>query len=449
MLFKKDEIKKLKEHKSFCLYPWVNINCDTDGKVKLCCNIEDAFYLKDFDGSPFELGKDSIIKDVWNSDAYKDVRKQLLEGKRIETCKSCWRLEDNGEASPRTDFLNRMIDQEWVQDILVEAKEDFTIERPPGSVEFRLGNTCNLMCNSCYGKSSRPLANEREEILTEHYSDGKYHIPKRLLNYWEQNERPNFGVEYKWHESDIFIDDLEKLSWWSFRAYLTGGEPTLIKANHKYLDMLIEKKKFNTEVQITTNLQAWDQSLSEKISKFERGEIQVSIDGFKEVNNYIRYPSRWEKTEKNFERIIALPENVKITVLTVLQYYNVLDLVNLLEWLKEKSKNRIIHWYPVRLHSPIFLQTSLAQPEDIQKGLKALREKFEKYLEPGFDKGNFYCDHGIREAIKHYQVGFEVDWFQDDTINIHQARKILKAFTAINDAKRNVSFSETFKDLTI
>jgi MoaA/NifB/PqqE/SkfB family radical SAM enzyme len=65
-----------------CYRPWLTFTVLWDGRVSLCC--------ADFDGRTV-LGdlNTSSIRDVWNNDAYRDVRRQHLEHGGPEVCQSC------------------------------------------------------------------------------------------------------------------------------------------------------------------------------------------------------------------------------------------------------------------------------------------------------------------------------------------------------------------------
>jgi MoaA/NifB/PqqE/SkfB family radical SAM enzyme len=65
-----------------CYRPWLTFTVLWDGRVSLCC--------ADFDGHTV-LGdlNSSTIKDVWNGDAYRSVRRQHLEHGGPDVCQSC------------------------------------------------------------------------------------------------------------------------------------------------------------------------------------------------------------------------------------------------------------------------------------------------------------------------------------------------------------------------
>ena len=62
-----------------------------------------------------------------------------------------------------------------------------------------------------------------------------------------------------------------------------------------------------------------------------RTKINISIDAFGEANEYIRWPSSWNKTAKNVDKIISLP-NTQIKLNPTVAAYNIRLLPELYEW---------------------------------------------------------------------------------------------------------------------
>jgi len=67
-----------------CFMPFYRITIDWNGRIILCCN--DWFRQQDDLGSIME----TPLFDIWFSDTYKNIRKNLYNGKRIDSaCKNC------------------------------------------------------------------------------------------------------------------------------------------------------------------------------------------------------------------------------------------------------------------------------------------------------------------------------------------------------------------------
>ena len=68
--------------------------------------------------------------------------------------------------------------------------------------------------------------------------------------------------------------------------------------------------------------------------------IICSIDGYKEVQEYIRYPSKWEDIENNMIKLLKnRRKNIYFAFSPVVQVYNILNLPSLLNWIDKLQTN--------------------------------------------------------------------------------------------------------------
>ena len=109
-----------------------------------------------------------------------------------------------------------------------------------------------------------------------------------------------------------------------------GGEPLLYRSYFDFLETAIDEGfaaqihlSFNTNLtQIPDQLLCW-------IMNFKRVSLDVSIDAIGDLNNFIRYPSRWEKVSANYESMLQLASrwpNLHVDITTAVSAYNVLHL---------------------------------------------------------------------------------------------------------------------------
>ena len=115
---------------------------------------------------------------------------------------------------------------------------------------------------------------------------------------------------------------------------------------------------------------------------FRRVDINCSIEAYGELNNYIRYPSKWEILEKNMYFLDNLSYkyiNIKIYIHTTLQAYNVIkipELLNYLRYAEFKSLHRIPYFIFVDVPewlSPVLFPKKM-RDEIADKILKSLNE---------------------------------------------------------------------------
>ena len=291
---------------TFCILPWMHLATNASGNLRVCCNSIPGknFILKE-DGTPFKLHKDNL-EEAWNSTVYKKIRKQLLNSERPEMCQRCFREEDSGIKSARQSWNNT-----WQQDIEYTEDAPFHIKY----VDLRLSNLCNLKCRMCNPYASNMWVKEWH-LINDALSESEY---KRLSKMdWPE-------IEKTWENLFSIADTVDTI-------YLTGGEPTIIKQQHKLLDYFIDNNKSNNvKLKYNTNLTNVPRHLIDKWKKFKKVQLNCSIDAYGDLDHYIRYPSNWDKVEENFN-IIQNLENANIEIHCTVQMYNILYLYELIEW---------------------------------------------------------------------------------------------------------------------
>ncbi len=417
---------------TYCLYPFTNLNSNTEGSVKLCCSINENIHATDGDGQELNFGTHSV-EEIWNSDYMVNVRKQMLKGERPSACDVCWKLEDSGIQSSRQSAFGELKD--WAV-----PKEYQTSNPPlPQSLELRLGNFCNLRCNSCWALSSDRVADERR--LIQRKDDN---MPFWLRKEWDHELKLDEQANWRWWESDEFVKSIKKLAPNLKRLYLTGGEPTLIKRNIEIMQMILDSGNFDCYIALTTNLTQWNEIFYNTMSRFRNGEIQISIDHIYDKNEYIRYPTKWENIERNILKIYdAFPQSWKIKHYTVFQTYNydaipqVLDWVhNHRSWYDSKEKNRLYIWSPIMLDSPSYLDVRIVQPEIRAKAIAAL-----KSYEPSHNVPNIWYQHGLEQAIKR---------LEDNSLSEEycaEKRQHFREFSDTMDRHRGTKWYDTFHNI--
>ena len=76
----------------------------------------------------------------------------------------------------------------------------------------------------------------------------------------------------------------------------TGGEPSIQPEVLTVLDTAISKGySKQIELNLTTNATKFNRRLLDKLSEFATVKLNISVDGYGTVYDYIRYPFKWEK----------------------------------------------------------------------------------------------------------------------------------------------------------
>lgn len=108
-------------------------------------------------------------------------------------------------------------------------------------------------------------------------------------------------------------------------------------------------------------------------SHFEKVTLNFSIDGLDEVNNYIRFPARWNQLMKNLDlaRAASKTAPLHISISTAVQAYNVFQVSELLAFFREKELNV----YLDLVHRPTYLSLGVLSPELSEKAKLKLQNE--------------------------------------------------------------------------
>jgi len=138
------------------------------------------------------------------------------------------------------------------------------------------------------------------------------------------------GEERPWYMDDakVFGDVLgsvDKLE----RLYITGGEPLINERVSEILEHLVETgAASHIHLELSTNCTAVNARDIERIKKFRRVELLLSLDAVGSDYEYIRFPARWSTVEANVRKL-KLEHGLVCKVPPVVQAYNILGLVDL------------------------------------------------------------------------------------------------------------------------
>lgn len=351
------------ENKSFCAVPFVSIMVNTDTTVRYCCMAGSNNKLRKEDGK-FYTCKDNIVSDAWNSADMRDIRKAMIAGDKVDGCKVCYLQEESGRISNRQHSINEWrwrIGEKELQDRVQQAADnDGKLIDDIVYLDLRLGNLCNLKCRMCNPWNSSQIWKEHQDIV-EHdteYSDvwkktfGKF--PLHVVD------------EQQWFDHDILWDQVIALIPTLKKVYMTGGEPTLIKNNFKFMQSCIEQGRKDITLFFNTNCTNVNKQFLELISQFDQVCINASMDGIGIVNEYIRAPSDWNQISTNIEKLAQL-KNVVLGINPTVQVYNVFNIVTIIQWveyLREKYNKDVFIDFLINVH-PNHLAVNIL-PDDIR-----------------------------------------------------------------------------------
>ena len=311
--------------KVFCDKPFDHNYIHTNGKMRLCCTtIQDI--PTDNNYNLFDA-KTHSIDDYWNSNRMKEIRRKMIAGEKIRDCERCYRQEEQGAESLRT--------QLGIKEYTKATLSDGTFHRSATTMQIQMGNICNLKCKMCsqmyshmHGMETRDIGNQDPEWLHWVKEQGAN------VNNWT-NE---LGLKQEWYKNKEFkLKMFEHISNNIINLTVIGGEPTLIPEFYdlfEYCDQqgTLGDKRFT----IVTNLTNTNPRLTKWLPKLKEWKIWASVDGVGERTEYIRYPSVWEKVLKSLEFYRTnLGTNGKIVLSPAIQLLNIDQLDEIIKWWKK------------------------------------------------------------------------------------------------------------------
>lgn len=427
----------MKEYsKTFCVYPWLELMINTSGTFDFCC-LASPSRLTDKNNNLLKINKDSL-KDVWNSDAMKDIRKNMIEGNKIKSCDLCYLQEDSGRKSYRqlhnTEWEHRL-GEDVIKNIVDESIiNEFNVNQLPIYLDLRMGNTCNLKCRMCNPFNSSQIEKEHfklydnNDIYAKIFSKNYGNNPNHLK---EKESRDQFNNEKIWHEIDEVLPTLKKL-------YLTGGEPTLIKNNIKVLEKIIQiNKQDDVFLFLNTNCTYSNSTFLEILKKFKNIAINPSIDGVGKVNNYIRGSKNWIAIYKNCKQILSVNKNINANITPVLQIYNLNKIHEVLDLAKEytydlfqdSTTNSIGVDILINTH-PVMLDVRNLPLELRQDAIQRLLDFKNEYI----FESNFIIKNTIEGTVGYLE--------QPQLENYKENLKDFVDYTEILDKERSQSFND-------
>jgi len=298
---------KANNSSTFCLLPFIHMATKTDGDMKLCCR-----------SWPVDNIANTTIKELWNSDKYKDVRRQMLNGERPEECHACWRHEDIGVRSMRQRY-NKSRSKRYLPR-LENMADDYSMPFEIPILEAKLSNFCNLKCRMCHPLDSTSWSKDWTEI--EHLMEDANESTFTKVREYNLTRKPYVSG---WENNEDFWKEFEELAPYFERIEFAGGEPLIDPIHYKILHILKPYGE-NIEIKYSTNLTKLNykkDNILDLWHHFKEININVSIDGIYDVYDYIRQLGDYNIVKENIQKVRNHPKVSQMVGACTVQVYNV------------------------------------------------------------------------------------------------------------------------------
>jgi hypothetical protein len=207
------------------------------------------------------------------------------------------------------------------------------------------------------------------------------------------------------------------------KLYVAGGEPTAMPEFFDFLDRCIDNSN-NFEFTVNTNANKFSDRFKRQLQKLPHVQFIVSIDGYQDLNHYIRWPSNWNSIVENVKYLCENQHVVSFNV--TVSMYNVSELHNLLSFFDQEFPGTLIHAQLAGgITSPLNFPNSDLVLEDLQKATTLQCYQNDWLLK------NF-----IDSLITHFQTA-------NATVDLEPFLR----FNSKLDANRNISMKQHAKKL--
>jgi len=238
------------------------------------------------------------------SEEMEQIRQDMMEGKKINGCESCYKIEDAGNQSWRQWKYNKLYDHDTVVNRV--------------GLKLRInGSFCNLSCFMCFPYNSSTRRTELKESKID----------------WSQYDAgyvPVMSGQYDRIIKDI-IKNIEVVDYMN----ITGGEPIQLPKHWELIDAIPDEYAKNITLSYDTNLTKlkWkDRSIFDVAKRFKSVKLGVSCDHYGKKLSWIRYPIDVDEFEHNIVTALSLITQLNCTV----SILNVHDLDDIYRYYKTK-----------------------------------------------------------------------------------------------------------------
>jgi len=318
-------------NKPLCTFPWGHLDIETNGDIKYCCA---SVYDKndshlDENNNHYNVNTHTI-SEAWNSDRMRELRRKLHNGIKAPECRVCWEQEAKGQWSVRTAARQAQDDcyPDIQQTVDRSAQNNYVVDDDPKYYQIQTGNMCNLACKMCHSDYSTTYGDFYFELYPDDVNQAKY-IDQSVSGKITKREN-NKPIKYDWPvkiglSNLISGSKLEHIT----RLFLSGGEPTIIIENLKFLEYLVESgHSKHIHLIVTTNTTKINPRFAKSIRHFQNVTMILSIDAVGEPIEIQRYPAKWSQIDKNIKQYINIMQentasnisiafNIVVSILTL------------------------------------------------------------------------------------------------------------------------------------
>jgi MoaA/NifB/PqqE/SkfB family radical SAM enzyme len=362
-----------------------------------------------------DLRKNPNLEDAWNSENMKQLRLNMMNGKKSTICKHCYEYESHGKFSERKQY-NR--DYKRYYSRVAATKPDGSLdELNVPLVDIRFSNKCNYKCRICDSAYSSLWHDEEIKIgkINPHADSKEMRTAEDDAKFWESYTKMLPNVK---------------------RLHFAGGEPLFMDEHYQALEHLIAIGNTDVVLSYNTNFSTLRYKKYDVISmwnKFKSVDVWASLDGMSEKGDYQRKGQKWENIESNIRTIQKECPSVLLGVNVTVSMLNILDIPAFYQYMVD---NKFVE--PDRMNLYLLFYP---QHMNITNLPPAIKEKAKKQFED-FDKN--YLRHIPKNENIRNHISAVISYMMGE--QGHRLNEFRHWINAV-DAIRGERFTEVYPEL--
>ena len=389
---------------NFCILPWIHMHIWPNGSVYPCCMSDTDQALGNINDMP--------IDEVINSEEFKTLRKQFMNGEKPDMCTRCFELEDTADTwTLRKSSLETF---KHYLPLAEETQEDGTIDDfKMRYMDIRFSNLCNMKCRTCGPELSSKWYDDQIKLFPG------YERPKFI----DVNSADDFMGKLRPH-----LDTIEEV-------YFAGGEVLITPQHYEVLDYWLKNNRRDVRLRYTTNfsnLRHKQKSMFDYWKLFDDVRVAASLDTFGARAEYSRSGTDWNVIVQNRKEMIEASPTTYFELTPTISIFSV---YNLFEFHKSWVEEGLLDINNIRIniltHPRYFSITIL--PKELKDKIAGIYKEYVKWLQE-----NNAWEHIIKDV-----EGIVEHMYSADHSNL--IPDFIKHVEAIDNV-RNEKFTETYPE---
>lgn len=327
----------------YCGLAFGSVYMNVSGNYIPCCGIVPDNY--DYSVTSKLVNLSPIHK--LNSYDLVKFRNTLVRGEWHPACDMCKNAEARGVESMRTTW-NKVITDAPITENIDPAHVKF--------LNLSFGNKCNSRCMTCNSASSNQWPEEEKFI-------------------WGRTATPIKPI-YDNTTNTQLIQTFPNVTTINF----LGGEPTIAEEHLDFLKLLTKHRDCSViQLQYVSNLTNLTDELIECWKNFKAIGLTVSIDGYSKVNDYMRYPFKWDKVDSNLHKYLEqtrIDPKFTVNLSCTVSMLNICSVADLIEYYVDSGHKYCQLWEGDQ-KLPSIMLNKVTFPDYLQSALLPLEYRLQ------------------------------------------------------------------------